>query len=355
MKKKFVECFAALLAIALTLAACSSAASQPGNTSTPSTPPPTTSASPSDQPQTGASDWPNETITLYVGFSAGGTSDLQARYIAAALGNILGVSVIVENVPGSAGALCYNKVLNECAADGYSFVLANMPALDMGKYDEANPREFSVDDFMLLCNHVTDYNVIAVRNDDSRFTDLTSIIQYSQDVAPVLVGAAATGITSDDATVLQKLNSELGLEYELVPTDGSKDTETLFIQGNTDIMIANVADVKTAVETGQYKVLCVFSEERSSMIPDVPAFSELGYDCENIVNFSARGYAYPKGVDEEIAAKMTAALEEAINSEEVMTQMEALGAEIDFRSTQDYNALIRADIESGCKAFGVTP
>ncbi len=302
----------------------------------------------------GADNWPSETITLYVGFSAGGSSDLQARYVAAELGNILGVSVIVENVPGSAGALCYNKVLKECARDGYSFCLANMPAMDMGKYDEANPRDFSVDDFALICNHVTDYNVLAIRNDETRFSDIDSIVAYSKENGPLLVGAAATGITSDDATILKKLNTGLGLEYEIVPTGGSKETETLFIQGNTDLLIANVADVNVASKAGQYKVLCVFAEERSTMLPDVPAFAEFGYDTK-IVNFSARGYAFPKGVDEAIIEKMAAALEQAINSETVMEQMSQLGAEIDFRSTDDYNALIQADIASGCAAFGVEP
>lgn len=263
--------------------------------------------------------------------------------------------VVVENVPGSAGALCYNKLLKECKADGYSMCLANMPAMDMGKYDEANPRDFGVDDFTLLCNHVTDYNVLAIRNDETRFTDVASLIDYSKNTAPVLVGAAATGITSDDATCLQKLNSELGLEYEIVPTGGSKDTETLFIQGNADIMIANVADVNVAVETGQYKVICVFAEERSEMIPDVPTFAELGLDCENIINFSARGYAYPNGVDANIVEKMAGALEQAINSDTVMEQMKALGAEIDFRGPEAYNELIQADIAANCKAFGITP
>jgi len=336
MKKRAIQCLALLCAMTVILTACGSKSTDNGKTS-------------------GAADsWPNETITLYVGFSAGGSSDLQARYVAAELGNILGVSVIVENVPGSAGALCYNKVLKETKRDGYSFCLANMPAMDMGKYDTANPRDFSVDDFALICNHVTDYNVLAIRNDEKRFSDVASIVKYSKEVAPVLVGAAATGITSDDATVLQKLHSELGLEYEIVPTGGAKETETLFIQGNTDILIANVADVTVASKAGQYNVLCVFSEKRSGMLPDVPAFSELGLNA-NIVNFSARGYAYPKGVDEAIIAKMAAALEKAINSETVMKQMSDLGAEIDFRSTDDYNALIQADVASGCAAFGVQP
>lgn len=346
------------LAMVFALCACGQQANAPAaKTEAPAAAPAADEAKPAEEAapaSTAADNWPTETITLYVGFSAGGSSDLQARYVAAELGNILGVSVIVENVPGSAGALCYNKVLKECERDGYSFCLANMPAMDMGKYDEANPRDFSVDDFDLICNHVTDYNVLAIRNDETRFSDIDSIVAYSKENGPLLVGAAATGITSDDATILQKLNAGLGLEYEIVPTGGSKDTETLFIQGNADILIANVADVSVASKTGQYKVLCVFSEERSAMLPDVPAFAELGYDVD-IVNFSARGYAFPKGVDEAIIAKMADALEQAINSETVMNQMSELGAEIDFRSTDDYNALIQADIASGCAAFGVNP
>ena len=38
-----------------------------------------------------------------------------------------------------------------------------------------------------------------------------------------------------------------------------------------------------------------------------------------------------------------------------MKQMNELGAEVDFRIQTDYNALIQADIASGCAAFGVQP
>ncbi len=357
MKKK-IAIISLIMVVCLILASCgqqAAAPEAPAETKPAETKPAETKPAETTPAAPAASEqWPNQPITLYVGFSAGGSSDLQARYVAAALGDILGTSVVVENVPGSAGALCYNKVLTECAKDGYSFCLANMPAMDMGKYDEANPRSFSVDDFELICNHVTDYNVLAIRNDETRFTDLASIVDYSQNNT-ILIGAAATGITSDDATIMQKLGTELGLKYDIVPTGGSKETETLFIQGNTDILIANVADVRTAHESGQYKVLCVFAEERSDMLPDVPAFAELGFDCDPIVNFSARGYAFAKGVDSAIVAKMAEALEKAINDPKVMEQMTALGAEIDFRGPEEYNALIEADIASGCKAFGVQP
>jgi len=363
MKKNLMKIIAVFCAMLMLFTACGNKAQEAPAAATKTeaqpaakaeTPAPAAEPAKEEKKEASPADaWPNQTITLYVGFSAGGSSDLQARYVAAELGNILGVSVVVENVPGSAGALCYNKVLKECAKDGYSMCLANMPAMDMGKYDAANPREFGVDDFELICNHVTDYNVLAIRNDETRFTDLASIVEYSKTNGPLLVGAAATGITSDDATLLQKLKTELGLEFEIVPTGGSKDTETLFIQKNSDILIANVADVRVASQAGQYKVLCVFGDKRSEMLPDVPCFSELGFDC-SIVNFSARGYAFPKGVDAAIVAKMADALDKAIHSETVMKQMSELGAEIDFRAPEAYNELIQKDIASGCAAFGVT-
>ena len=47
--------------------------------------------------------YPDKPLRLVVGFTAGGPTDLPARFIAERLGAALGQRMIVENRPGAAG------------------------------------------------------------------------------------------------------------------------------------------------------------------------------------------------------------------------------------------------------------
>src|SRR5580692_3968605 len=71
-----------------------------------------------------AQEWPNRTITLVVPFTPGGGVDISARLQAQAMGDILGVSVIVENIGGGAGMTAGVRVAH-AAPDGYTFMIGN--------------------------------------------------------------------------------------------------------------------------------------------------------------------------------------------------------------------------------------
>src|SRR6266581_4644303 len=71
-----------------------------------------------------AQDWPARNITMVVPFAAGGGVDISARLQAQAIGEILGVSVIVENIGGGAGMTAGVRVAH-AAPDGYTFMIGN--------------------------------------------------------------------------------------------------------------------------------------------------------------------------------------------------------------------------------------
>src|SRR5438046_9122967 len=66
--------------------------------------------------------YPDKPIRLVVGFSAGGPTDLPARFIADRLGASLGQRVVVENRPGAAGQIATQDVLAR-PRDGHNLLL----------------------------------------------------------------------------------------------------------------------------------------------------------------------------------------------------------------------------------------
>lgn len=290
--------------------------------------------------------WPNGSITLMVGYSAGGSTDIGARYLATALEKELGVSVIVENKPGSGSWLCWNELLYNAAKDGNTFALVN-PSILYGPYDETNPREETLDDFCLLANHVVDYSTIAIRDSETRFTDMESLIEYGKEHT-LLIAASSTTINSADVTVTKMLEKEYGMGFTVIPVDGSNDSLTMFKAGEVDILITKIGDMAGCYENGYHPVV-LFAPERSDLHPDCPTGKELGIDY---VSFSARGYAYPQGVDQAIVDKMIAAMKNCFEDPEYAANMESAGLNLEYYEGEEYKNLLQKQLDQALYYWG---
>ena len=298
----------------------------------------------------GLADYPDKPITLICGYAAGGSSDLLCRILANSLQEKLGQTVIVENKTGGGGWVAWTEFIKSVKPDGYTFSLINTPNFNLGKYDTTNPREYGYEDMDLLANEVSDYNVIAIRPDETRYTDFASLIEYAKENM-LLYGASASGIMSDDGTIGERLNMELGTNIQQVTTTGAKDNETFLLNKSADLLIGNVSDVLTGMNNGTFKVLCVFAPERVALIPDVPTCAELGFG--EIVGGSDRGYALPKGVDPAVREVLYNALVEAINDPATIKALEDIGAETNFVDQDNYAAFLEQGIQVAKKVYGV--
>jgi len=294
-------------------------------------------------------DYPTKPITINVGFSAGGSSDVMVRLTASVLEKYLGQPVVVVNKPGAAGFIVWEEMAKSVKPDGYTFALINTPHIILGAYDPVNPRSVTIDDFDILCNQVTDYNVICIRNDETRFSDLPSLIEYAKKNT-VLTASSAVGIVSDDATIVEYFNMNEGTDFQIIQTGGAKDNETMFLAKDSDILVGNIGDVLTAYKNGTYKVIAVFAPERVDLIKDVPTAKELGYD---FYMFSARGYALPKGVDPAIKEKLLDALKKAINDPQVKDKLAEMGAVTDYKEGQEYYDFLIDNMELSKKIYGI--
>ena len=72
-----------------------------------------------------AQTYPSRPITMVVPFAAGGTFDVVGRIIAIRMAELLGQSVIVENVTGGGGIVGVTRVIN-AASDGYTLLFGTV-------------------------------------------------------------------------------------------------------------------------------------------------------------------------------------------------------------------------------------
>ena len=93
-----------------------------------------------------AQDFPSRAMTMIIPFAAGGPTDILGRLVAGRMSELLGQTVIVENVNGAGGMTGSERVAN-AAPDGYSFVLATVGTHAQGQTLYKHPLYDAVADF----------------------------------------------------------------------------------------------------------------------------------------------------------------------------------------------------------------
>ena len=319
MKKILALALAA--AMALSLVACSKPA---GNSSS------------SSASKGNTVDFPgNKQISLIVPYSAGGASDTTARIYAAELEKALGATIVVSNVTGASGAIGLEQVRN-ANPDGYT--MAYMP-VESTMLRSLGFTDLSTGDFKFVGRAMTIPAAVTVRA-DAPWNTFQEFVDYAKEhPGEIQVGNSGTGSIWHIAAA--SIEDKCGIEFTHVPFDGAAPAVAALLGGNIQAVTVSPSEVKNNVDSGDFKVLCVLGEGRSSVVPDVQTATEMGID---ITIQGWGGFAVPKDTPQEIVDILEAASETAINSDAVKELLAERGFEHAYLNGSDMDAKAAAEL-----------
>ena len=101
-----------------------------------------------------AQDWPSRPLTMVVPFAAGGPMDSLARILQPTLGEAIGQSIIIENVPGGGGMTGSMRV-SQAAVDSHLFVLASIGTHAISHSMHSKPIYHPANDFQPVSSSPT--------------------------------------------------------------------------------------------------------------------------------------------------------------------------------------------------------
>ena len=315
MKKILALALAA--AMSLTLVAC-------GGSKTPAA---SGSASSGGSSSAETVDFPgNKQVSLIVPYSAGGASDPVARIYASELEQSLGTSIVVSNVTGASGAIGLEQVRNS-NPDGYT--IAYMP-VESTMLKALGFTDLSTDDFRFIGRAMTIPAAVTVRA-DAPWDTFEDFVNYAKEhPGEIQVGNSGTGSIWHIAAA--SIEKECGVQFTHVPFDGAAPAVAALLGGNIQAVTVSPSEVKNNVDSGDFKVLCVLGESRSSVVPDVPTAQELGID---ITIQGWGGFAVPKDTPQAVIDILEKASETAINSDSVKKTLADRGYEHAYLSGSD--------------------
>jgi len=267
-------------------------------------------------------DWPTKSIQLIVPFAAGGPTDSIARLIAVPMGQALGQTVVVENVPGAGGTIASTKVAR-AAPDGYTLYIHHMgmatanALYDKLPYDPMTSFEY--------IGQVADVPMVLLGKKDlpaNNFKELEAYIKANG--AKVTMANAGPGAVSQLCGLL--FQSRLGVKLTNIPYKGTGPALTDLLGGQVDLLCDQTTQTIPYIKDGRVKAYGTTTMKRLPAIPNVPTLNEQGLKGFEVKVW--HGVYAPKGTPQPILDKINAALKKALNSPDVKKRLEDANIDI---------------------------
>ena len=165
-----------------------------------------------------AQDWPSRPITMIIPFAPGGGVDASGRIQAQRMGELLGQTIVVENVGAAAGTVGSLRVA-QGAPDGYTFLMGNSGTHAYSQGLRKNPPYNSVTDFAPV-GLVTESPRILLARKDLPVNNLQEFVAYVKaNQAKMQFGSA--GVGSGTHLPCELLNATIGVKVTHIPYKGA--------------------------------------------------------------------------------------------------------------------------------------
>lgn len=254
--------------------------------------------------------YPAKSITMIVPYGAGGTADLTARQLAAALEKQLGKAVVVENVAGASGSMGARAAL-DAEPDGYVVLLT---AESLGTQRVMGISDMSYADFSPIAPIGNDPKVMVVAA-DSPYGSIQALLS-DLEARPGKVRMSYTG-PGGSGHVQALILNRFGYTPALTAYSGGADCLTALLGGQVDFTNANYSTVVPYLESGSLRVLAVCSTEPLPALPDVPTLSSVipGSDELLSIPYTPTSLLVDRDVPGEVQETLRAAVRQAVRDE----------------------------------------
>ena len=298
--------------------------------------------------QSSAGTYPNKPVKLIVSFPPGGFADLVGRSLAAALNQLWGQPVIVDNRPGGAGILA-SEVAAKAVPDGYTLYLATDGPFVI------NPYLYKT----LPYNPNSDYEYAAL----VAYTPLALIVSpqvanvstvaefvslartRAKDKRPLDYGSGGSG--GPHHLSMEAFRTLAGLELNHIPYRGGAPALQDLLGGQIATMFSAISTAIPQAKAGKLRILASGGTKRSQMAPEIPTIAESGFP-----GFEAGAWAgvvAPKGTPPAIVKKIESDVLKIGRDAQFHQKLLAAGAEPFPGTSAEFRRQVSRDQERNSK------
>jgi len=282
--------------------------------------------------------WPSRPVKLIVPAPPGGPTDAIARLLAERMQAIWKQTVLVDYKPGG-GTMIATQFVAKSPADGYTLGMAVSAHMINPSLQPAIPYNTTRD--LTGVSHVALAHFGLFAHPSLPVNNVADLIAYARK-NPGKLSYATPGIGTSTHLAGEMLNHLAGINMVHVPYKGSAPAMQDVIGGRVPLLFDVLFSSMPFVKDGRMKVLALTSPRRAVSNPEIPLIAE------SFTGFSAMtifGVIAPAGVPRDLLHRIGADIASAVKSPGLNERMTNLGVEPVGSSPEEYDALIRTEIE----------
>ncbi len=236
-------------------------------------------------------NFPTRPIIIVVHPNPGGGSDIMARELARACGDLFKQPVVVENKVGGSGAVA-SAFVAKAVPDGHTLYCVT-PTQLITPLLENLPINYK--NFTPIFRVHFDPLIIFVRK-ESPYKNIQDVIEYARkNVGKQTWSTGSAGSLEQMAAVVFQKATQT--KIVAIPFSSGAEGRTAALGGHVDVGMDELGGISSQLEAGQVRILATFTPDRLEQVKDVPTLKELGYDA---VVVKWRGIWGPKGMSPDV-------------------------------------------------------
>jgi tripartite-type tricarboxylate transporter receptor subunit TctC len=298
-----------------------------------------------------ATAFPDRPITLIVPWGAGGGTDATGRIIASLLEKELGQPINVVNRTGGSGVVGHQAIAS-AAADGYTI---GVITVEIGMMHWQGLTELDGTAYTPLALVNADPAGVQVPA-DAPYKTLSDLLDAVKK-APGEMKASGTGQGGIWHLALAGMLKDQGIDpaaVPWVPSQGAAPGLQDMVAGGVQVVPCSLPEARSLIDAGKVKSLAIMDAQPAALFPDVPTLKQaIGSDWTMA---AWRGIAAPKGLPQDVADTLVAALKKVHDSQEFRDFMAQRGYGVVWGGPDEFAAFMAksdADLGKVMKDVGI--
>ncbi|UEM19298.1 tripartite tricarboxylate transporter substrate binding protein [Skermanella mucosa] len=285
--------------------------------------------------------YPERPITMIVPWGAGGGTDATARIISSLLEKSLGQPINVVNRTGGSGVVGHQAIAS-ATPDGYTLGIATVE-IGMMHWQGLTQLTYA------------DYTPLALMNEDPAGLQVAQDSEYgsARDLLEAIranpgdMKASGTGQGGIWHLAIAGMLDEAGIDPQAVPwvpSQGAAPGLQDLVAGGVEIVPCSLPEARSLIDAGRVKSLAIMADKRNPLFPDIPTLKEqTGIDWTMA---AWRGIVGPKGLPDDVSAKLTQALKDVYDSSEFKDFMNQRGFGMIYASGEQFGSFMAESNDS---------
>ena len=285
--------------------------------------------------------WPTKSVRIVVPFTPGGNTDRVARMLAARFSKVFGQQFIVDNRAGAGGRIG-SEIVARANPDGYTvIVVASSYAANAAIYKLPYDPVTGIAPVTLITTGL----FVAAVSPSLKAANLKEFIELAR-AKPKAINFGSPGNGSAPHLAIALFQQLAKIEMVHIPYKGDAPAIIDLIGGQIQLYFGGPLVMSPHLNAGRLRGLAVTTEQRSRVMPELPAIGEQVPGYAAIIWY---GMWAPLGTPKAIVSQLSQAIGRVLKQSDVQERFRSEGMETAHSTPEEFSRYLAQDIAKWTK------